>query len=73
MNNGNECITADGVYELDKTHSTVQFAAASRRRFDVPGIVRGLDARLVIENGSPELGRMRVVESVSIVEPRRVP
>ena len=60
----------DGTYELDRTHSTVQFAvrhvgvSTFRATFD------SIDARLVIDNGRAELEAGATVESISIGEPR---
>ena len=61
--------TADGIYELDKTHSTVQFAVRHVGVSTFRASFGDIDARLVIENGSTELQARAVVESVSIVEP----
>lgn len=61
--------TADGVYELDKTHSTVQFAVRHVGVSTFRASFGDIDAHLVIENGSQELEARVPVESVSIVEP----
>lgn len=61
--------TADGTYELDKTHSTVQFAVKHVGVSTFRASFGDIDARLVIENGSTELQAHAVVESVSIVDP----
>ena len=61
--------TADGIYELDKTHSTVQFAVRHIGVSTFRASFGDIDARLAIENGSAELEARAVVESVSIVEP----
>ena len=61
--------TADGVYELDKTHSTVQFAVRHVGVSTFRASFGDFDARLAIENGSAELQARAIVESVSIVEP----
>ena len=61
--------TADGVYELDKTHSTVQFAVRHVGVSTFRASFGDIDARLAIENGSAELQARAIVESVSIVEP----
>lgn len=61
--------TEDGTYELDKTHSTVQFAVGHVGVSTFRASFGGIDARLVIENGSLELQAHAVVESVSIVDP----
>jgi polyisoprenoid-binding protein YceI len=59
----------DGIYELDQTHSTVQFAvrhvgvSTFRASFDT------IEARLVIDNGTPELEAGAVVESISVGDP----
>jgi len=61
--------TADGTYELDKTHSTVQFAVRHVGVSTFRASFGDIDARLVIDNGGAELQASAVVESVSIVEP----
>ena len=59
----------EGTYELDRTHSTVQFAvrhvgvSTFRASFGV------IDARLVIGNDTAELQAAADVESISIGEP----
>ncbi len=61
--------TANGAYELDKPHSTVQF---SLRHVDVSSFrasFTDIDGQLVIENGSAELWASARVESISIVDP----
>jgi polyisoprenoid-binding protein YceI len=61
--------TADGTYELDEVHSTVQFAvrhvgvSTYRATFD------DVAARVVISDGSMELQASTFVGSVSITEP----
>lgn len=61
--------TADGIYELDKTHSTVQFALRHVGVSTFRASFGDIDARLVIENEIAALEAHAVVESVSIVEP----
>jgi polyisoprenoid-binding protein YceI len=61
--------TADGVYELDKTHSTVQFAVRHVGVSTFRGSFGEIDATLEVENGSAELRARAAVASVSIVEP----
>jgi polyisoprenoid-binding protein YceI len=61
--------TADGTYELDKTHSTVQFAIRHVGVSTFRASFGEIDTRLVIENESAELQASAVVGSVSIVEP----
>lgn len=61
--------TADGAYELDKPHSTVQFSVRHVGVSTFRASFADLDGRLVIENGSAELWASAAVESVSIVEP----
>lgn len=61
--------TADGVYELDKTHSTVQFAVRHVGVSMFRASFGELDARLAIENGSANLRARAAVESLSIVDP----
>jgi len=61
--------TADGVYELDKAHSTVQFAVRHVGVSSFRASFGRIDARLTLANGSAELEASAVVESVSIVDP----
>lgn len=61
--------TADGVYELDKIHSTVQFAVRHVGVSTFRASFGDIDARLVIENGIAELQARAIVDSVSIVDP----
>jgi len=61
--------TADGIYELDRAHSTVQFAVRHVGVSSFRASFGEIDARLVLENGSAELEASAVVESVSIADP----
>lgn len=61
--------TADGIYELDKTHSTVQFAVRHVGVSSFRAAFGEIDARLVLEQGRAELEASAVVESVSIGDP----
>jgi len=61
--------TTDGVYELDKTHSTVQFAVRHVGVSTFRASFGEIDASLEIENGGAELQARAAVESVSIVDP----
>jgi polyisoprenoid-binding protein YceI len=61
--------TADGVYELDKPHSTVQFAVRHVGVSTFRASFADIDGQFVIENGSAELWASAAVESVSIVDP----
>jgi polyisoprenoid-binding protein YceI len=61
--------TAEGIYELDKTHSTVQFAVRHVGVSSFRASFGAIDARLVLANGGAELEASAVVESVSIVDP----
>jgi polyisoprenoid-binding protein YceI len=61
--------TADGIYELDKAHSTVQFAIRHVGVSTFRASFGDIDARLVIENEGAELRASAMVDSVSIVEP----
>lgn len=60
---------AEGVYELDKTHSTVQFGvrhvgvSTFRATFDE------VNARLVLDHAGAQLEASATVESVSIADP----
>ena len=59
----------DGTYELDRTHSTVQFAVRHVGVSTFRASFGDIDARLVIDNGSTELEAGAAVESISIGEP----
>jgi polyisoprenoid-binding protein YceI len=61
--------TQDGIYDLDKTHSTVQFAVRHVGVSSFRASFGDIEARLVIEDGSAELEASTLVESVSIVDP----
>lgn len=58
-----------GVYELDRAHSTVQFAVRHVEVSTFRASFAEVDARLAIEDGAAELEGSALVESVSIVEP----
>src|SRR5262245_45671443 len=60
---------ADGVYELDKTHSTVQFAVRHIGISTFRASFGDLDATLKIDDGIAQLEASASVESVSIVDP----
>ena len=62
-------LVIDGVYELDRTHSTVQFAIRHVGISKFRGSFADLDARLIIEDGVPSLEAGVVVESISIGDP----
>ncbi len=59
----------DGTYELDHTHSTVQFAVRHVGVSTFRASFGAIDARVVIDNGSTELEAGASVESISIGEP----
>jgi polyisoprenoid-binding protein YceI len=59
----------DGTYELDRTHSTVQFAVRHVGVSAFRGSFAELTARLVIDRGVAVLEAGAAVESISIVEP----
>jgi polyisoprenoid-binding protein YceI len=61
--------TADGTYELDKPHSTVQFSVRHVGVSAFRASFADIDARLVIESSRAELRASAAVESVSIGEP----
>ena len=61
--------TADGVYELDKTHSTVQFAVRHIGVSTFRASFGDIDATLRIDDGIAQLEASASVESVSIVDP----
>lgn len=60
---------ADGTYELDKPHTTVQFSVRHVGVSTFRASFAGIDGRLVVENGSAELVASAAVESLSIVDP----
>lgn len=60
---------AEGTYELDKPHSTVQFSVRHVGVSTFRASFGDFDARLVIENGEAELRASVAVESISIVDP----
>jgi polyisoprenoid-binding protein YceI len=60
---------AEGIYELDATHSTVQFAVRHVGVSSFRASFGEIDARLVLENGTAKLEASAGVESVSIVDP----
>jgi polyisoprenoid-binding protein YceI len=59
----------DGRYELDRTHSTVQFAIRHVGVSTFRGSFADLEARLMIEDEVASLEASAVVESISIGEP----
>ena len=59
----------NGVYELDRAHSTVQFAIRHLNVSTFRASFSDIDARLTIENDSIALDARAQVESVSIVDP----
>jgi polyisoprenoid-binding protein YceI len=59
---------ADGTYELDRAHSTVQFAVRHVGVSRFRASFEDIDARLVVERGGAELAARAVVESVSIAD-----
>jgi polyisoprenoid-binding protein YceI len=59
----------DGTYELDRTHSTVQFAVRHAGVSTFRASFADLDARLSIEDGKAVLAAGAAVESISIVDP----
>jgi polyisoprenoid-binding protein YceI len=60
---------ADGIYQLDKTHSTVQFSVRHVGVSTFRATFGEVDARFVLEHGSAELEASATVESVSIADP----
>jgi len=60
---------ARGAYDLDRTHSTVQFAVRHLAVSTYRGSFGDIEARLTVENGAAELEARALAESVSIVEP----
>ena len=58
-----------GVYELDRTHSTVQFAVRHQQLSLFRASFPDVDARLTAEDGSVVLDGWARVDSVSIAEP----
>src|SRR5690242_7549084 len=61
--------TQDGIYDLDKAHSTVQFAVRHVGVSSFRASFGDVEARLVIDDGRAELQASTLVESVSIVDP----
>jgi len=61
--------TTEGTYELDKTHSSVQFAVRHAGVASFRASFGEIDARLVLENGRAELTASAVVASISIADP----
>jgi polyisoprenoid-binding protein YceI len=61
--------TANGAYELDKPHSTVQFSVRHVGVSTFRASFADVDGQLVIDNGSAELYASAAVESVSIADP----
>jgi polyisoprenoid-binding protein YceI len=59
----------DGTYDLDRTHSSVQFAVRHLGVSTFRGSFGDVEARLTVENGAAGLEARAVAESVSIVEP----
>jgi polyisoprenoid-binding protein YceI len=59
----------EGTYELDKTHSTVEFAVRHLTVSTFRASFGDVDARLTVNEGAAELEASAVAESVSIVEP----
>ena len=58
-----------GVYELDRNHSTVQFAVRHVQVSKFRASFADIDARLVAEDDAIALAGRALVESISIVEP----
>jgi polyisoprenoid-binding protein YceI len=59
----------DGTYELDRTHSTVQFAIRHVGISTFRGSFADLEANLIVEDEVASLEASAVVESISIGEP----
>jgi len=59
----------DGTYELDRTHSTVQFAVRHAGVSTFRGSFVDFGARLIIEEGVAVLEAGAAVQSISIVDP----
>jgi polyisoprenoid-binding protein YceI len=59
----------DGTYELDRTHSTVQFSVRHVGVSTFRASFGDLDARLTIVGGKAALAAGTAVESISIVDP----
>jgi polyisoprenoid-binding protein YceI len=58
-----------GVYELDRNHSTVQFAVRHVQVSKFRANFADIDAQLVAQEGAIALAGRALVESISIVEP----
>ena len=61
--------TLDGSYDLDRTHSTVQFAVRHLTVSTFRASFGDIDARLMIQDGVARLEARAIVESISINEP----
>jgi len=59
----------DGVYDLDKPHSTVQFAVRHLGVSTFRAAFGDVEARLTIEGGAAELKARALAESVTIADP----
>jgi polyisoprenoid-binding protein YceI len=59
----------DGIYELDRTHSTVQFAVRHVGVSTFRASFGEVDARLIVDDGVASLEAGVVVESISIGDP----
>jgi polyisoprenoid-binding protein YceI len=59
----------DGTYDLDRTHSTVQFEVQHLGISTFRASFRDIAARLTIDDGAAELEARALVESVSIDDP----
>ena len=61
--------TIDGVYELDRTHSSVDFEVTHMQVSTFRASFADVDVRLVVRNGTRELEGRVLVESASIGDP----
>jgi polyisoprenoid-binding protein YceI len=59
----------EGIYELDRTHSTFQFAVRHLKVSTFRASFNDIHARLTAEGGTIELEGHAIVESVSIADP----
>ena len=60
---------ADGVYELDKPHTTLQFSVRHVGVSTFRASFADIEGRLAVENSSAELSASAAVASLSIVDP----
>lgn len=60
---------SDGIYDLDRVHSSLQFSVEHAGVSTFSGTFSDLDAQLVIDDGVARLDGRAQVESISIADP----